>query len=230
MRALFKEYLPPEMADKPTRRGLMFVLSSPSGAGKTTLSRKLLEEEKQVSMSVSVTTRKPRPGEIDGRDYYFIDDATFDRMVARDELLEHAVVFDHKYGTPKQQVMEALDGGRDVLFDIDWQGTRQLARRCPEDLVSVFILPPSLDELEGRLRRRAQDSEEVVAKRMARAIDEISHWQEYDYVTVNDDISYAMSNIQAILYSERFKRWRQLDIQYFVDALCARTALKRRPD
>ena len=220
MRSLFKEYLPPELHDKPTRRGLMFVLSSPSGAGKTTLSRKLLEEEKQVSMSVSVTTRKPRPGEVDGRDYYFIDDETFDGMVARGELLEHAIVFDHKYGTPKKQVMEALDDGRDVLFDIDWQGTRQLKQKCPEDMVSVFILPPSLEELEGRLRRRAQDSDEVVAKRMDRAINEISHWEEYDYVTVNDDIAYAMSNIQSILYSERFKRWRQLDIRHFVNALC----------
>lgn len=227
MRSLFKDYLPPEMADKPTRRGLMFVLSSPSGAGKTTLSRKLLEEEKQVKMSVSVTTRKPRPGEVDGKDYYFVDEDTFDGMVMRGELLEHAVVFDNKYGTPKKQVMEALDAGLDVLFDIDWQGTRQLAQRCPDDLVSVFILPPSLDELEGRLRRRAQDSDEVVAKRMSRAIDEISHWEEYDYVVVNDDISYAMTNIQSILYSERFKRWRQLDIRYFVDALCKGTTKKR---
>lgn len=220
MRNLFKDYLPPEFADKPTRRGLMFVLSSPSGAGKTTLSRKVLELEDQVAMSVSVTTRKPRPGEVDGRDYYFIDDTTFDGMVARGELLEHAVVFDHKYGTPKKQVMEALDAGRDVLFDIDWQGTRQLAERCAEDLVSVFILPPSMQELEGRLRRRAQDSEAVVAKRMARAIDEISHWEEYDYVVVNDDISFAIKNIQSILHSERFKRWRQLDIRHFVTALC----------
>ncbi|PZP86009.1 MAG: guanylate kinase [Azospirillum brasilense] len=220
MRDLFKQYLPAELADKPTRRGLMFVLSSPSGAGKTTLSRKLLEEEKQVSMSVSVTTRKPRPGEVDGVDYYFVDEATFDAMVARDELLEHAIVFDNKYGTPKKQVMQALDDGRDVLFDIDWQGTRQLAKTCPEDLVSVFILPPSLSELEERLRRRAQDSEEVVQKRMARAIDEISHWEEYDYVTVNDNLEYAMRNIQSILYAERFKRWRQLDIRHFVNALC----------
>ena len=220
MRTLFKDYLPPEFADKPTRRGLMFVLSSPSGAGKTTLSRKLLEEEKQVIMSVSVTTRKPRPGEVDGRDYYFVDDATFDSMVARGDLLEHAIVFDHKYGTPRTQVMEALDNGLDVLFDIDWQGTRQLAQKCPDDLVSVFILPPSMEELEGRLRRRAQDSDEVVAKRMARAIDEISHWEEYDYVTVNDDIVFALRNIQSILYAERFKRWRQLDIRHFVTSLC----------
>lgn len=222
MRTLFKDYLPPEFADKPTRRGLMFVLSSPSGAGKTTLSRKLLEEEKQVRMSVSVTTRKPRPGEVDGKDYHFIDDAAFNGMVERGELLEHAVVFDHQYGTPKKQVMEALENGQDVLFDIDWQGTRQLTTRCPEDLVSIFILPPSLQALEDRLRKRAQDSEEVVQKRMARAIDEISHWEEYDYVVVNDELTYAMTNIQSILYSERFKRWRQLDIRHFVEALCAR--------
>lgn len=219
MRELFKDQLPPELADKPTRRGLMFVLSSPSGAGKTTLSRKLLEEEKQVAMSVSVTTRKPRPGEIDGVDYYFIDEPTFHGMVERGELLEHAIVFDHCYGTPKKQVMEALEAGRDVLFDIDWQGTRQLAQRCPDDLVSVFILPPSLTELEARLRRRAQDSEAVVQKRMARAIDEISHWEEYDYVVVNDDITFAMKHIVRILHSERFKRWRQLDIRHFVAAL-----------
>jgi guanylate kinase len=222
MRDLFKQYLPASLADKPTRRGLMFVLSSPSGAGKTTLSRKLLEEEKQVRMSVSVTTRKPRPGEVDGRDYHFIDDATFRGMVERDELLEHAVVFDHYYGTPRKQVMQALEDGFDVLFDIDWQGTRQLAERCKEDLVSVFILPPSLEELEGRLRRRAQDSDDVVKKRMARAIDEISHWEEYDYVTVNDELDFAMKNIQSILYAERFKRWRQLDIGHFVNALCAK--------
>lgn len=173
-------------------------------------------------MSVSVTTRPMRPGEVDGRDYYFIDEPAFHRMVEKGELLEHAIVFDHYYGTPKQQVMEALAAGRDVLFDIDWQGTRQLAERCPEDLVSVFILPPSLDELETRLRRRAQDSEEVVQKRMARAIDEISHWEEYDYVVVNDDLSFAMKHIQRILHAERFKRWRQLDIRHFVTALCAK--------
>lgn len=224
MRDRFKDYLPKELAESPTRRGLMFVLSSPSGAGKTTLSRKLLEEEKQVAMSVSVTTRKPRPGEVDGRDYVFVDDATFDAMVANGELLEHAIVFDNKYGTPKKQVMEALESGHDVLFDIDWQGTRQLALTCPDDLVSVFILPPSLEELESRLRRRAQDEEAVVQKRMARAIDEISHWEEYDYVVVNDDIAFAMKHIQRILHAERFKRWRQLDIGHFVKALCARTS------
>jgi guanylate kinase len=206
------------------RRGLMFVLSSPSGAGKTTLSRRLLAEEEGVAMSVSVTTRAPRPGEVEGKDYYFIDHAKYDAMVAASELLEHAVVFDNKYGTPKQQVMDSLASGRDVLFDIDWQGTRQLAHSCRADLVSVFILPPTLEELERRLRSRAQDSEEVVQKRMARAVDEISHWEEYDYVVVNEDLDRAMDHIRRILYAERFKRWRQLDIGDFVAQLCKRPA------
>lgn len=204
------------------RRGLMFVLSSPSGAGKTTLSRRLLAEEEGVAMSVSVTTRAPRPGEVDGKDYYFIDSAKYDAMVQDDALLEHAVVFDNKYGTPKQQVMASLESGRDVLFDIDWQGTRQLAQSCRQDLVSVFILPPTLEELERRLRSRAQDSEAVVQKRMARAVDEISHWEEYDYVVVNEDLDSAMAHIRRILYAERFKRWRQLDIGGFVAQLCKR--------
>jgi guanylate kinase len=204
------------------RRGLMFVLSSPSGAGKTTLSRRLLAEEEGVSMSVSVTTRSPRPGEVDGKDYHFIDNAKYHELVASGELLEYATVFDHKYGTPKKQVMEALDSGHDVLFDIDWQGTRQLAERCRDDLVSLFILPPTLDELERRLRARAQDSEEVVQKRMAKAVEEISHWEEYDYVVVNEDLDKAMNHIRRILHAERFKRWRQLDIGAFVEKLCKR--------
>ena len=204
------------------RRGIMFVLSSPSGAGKTTLSRRLLEQEEGVAMSVSVTTRAPRPGEVNGKDYHFIDRGKYDTMVSDGELLEHAVVFDHCYGTPKKQVMDSLASGRDVLFDIDWQGTRQLARTCREDLVSVFILPPTLEELERRLRSRAQDSEEVVQKRMARAVDEISHWEEYDYVVVNEDLDSAMDHIRRILYAERFKRWRQLDIGGFVTQLCKR--------
>jgi guanylate kinase len=206
------------------RRGLMFVLSSPSGAGKTTLSRRLLASEEGVAMSVSVTTRPMRPGEVEGRDYYFVSPEKYDAMVAADELLEHATVFDNKYGTPKKQVMEALDAGRDVLFDIDWQGTRQLSQTCRADLVSVFILPPTLDELERRLRARAQDSEEVVQKRMAKAVDEISHWEEYDYVVVNEDLDKAMAHIQRILHAERFKRWRQLDIGAFVNQLCKRSS------
>jgi guanylate kinase len=206
------------------RRGLMFVLSSPSGAGKTTLSRRLLASEEGVAMSVSVTTRPMRPGEVHGKDYYFISEAEYDAMVAAGELLEHATVFDYKYGTPKKQVMQALESGRDVLFDIDWQGTRQLAQSCRADLVSVFILPPTLDELERRLRARAQDSDEVVQKRMAKATQEISHWEEYDYVVVNEDLDKAMAHIQRILHSERFKRWRQLDIGGFVAHLCKGTA------
>lgn len=174
-------------------------------------------------MSVSVTTRAMRPGEVEGRDYYFINQDKYAAMVAAGELLEHATVFDNKYGTPKKQVMEALAAGRDVLFDIDWQGTRQLARNCRADLVSVFILPPTLDELESRLRNRAQDSEQVVQKRMAKATEEISHWEEYDYVVVNEDLDKAMAHIQRILHAERFKRWRQLDIAGFVERLCKRT-------
>lgn len=202
------------------RRGLMFVLSSPSGAGKTTLSRRLLAEEEGVSMSVSVTTRPPRPGEVNGVDYHFVTDAEYDAMVANRELLEHATVFDYKYGTPRKQVFAALEAGHDVLFDIDWQGTRQLGRSCREDLVSLFILPPALDELERRLRARAQDSEEVVQKRMAKAVEEISHWEEYDYVVVNENLDHAMEHIRRILHAERFKRWRQRDIASFVQNLC----------
>lgn len=204
------------------RRGLMFVLSSPSGAGKTTLSRRLLERESgDVAMSVSVTTRPMRPGEVDGRDYHFIDAPTFNSMVARGELLEHALVFDHHYGTPKRHVMDALAAGRDVLFDIDWQGTRQLAQSCRADLVSVFILPPTLHELERRLRVRAQDSEAVVQKRMAKATQEISHWEEYDYVVVNNNLDAALDHIQKILHAERFKRIRQTDLSAFVTRLCS---------
>ena len=202
------------------RRGLMFVLSSPSGAGKTTLSRRLLEQEEGVAMSVSVTTRPMRPGEVDGKDYHFVTDAAYARMVNNGELLEYATVFDYKYGTPRKQVMEALESGNDVLFDIDWQGTHQLSEQCRTDLVSVFILPPTLEELERRLRSRAQDSEAVVQKRMAKATDEISHWEEYDYVVVNENVDSAMSHIQRILHAERFKRWRQLDIAAFVNKLC----------
>jgi len=202
------------------RRGLMFVLSSPSGAGKTTMSRKLLESEPGVSMSVSVTTRAPRPGEVNGKDYYFVNNVTFETQVRNGDLLEHANVFDNYYGTPRTHVMEALEKGQDVLFDIDWQGTRQLADTCRDDLVSVFILPPSLKELERRLRARAQDSETVVKKRMAKATHEISHWQEYDYVIVNDNIDEALVHIRKILQAERLKRTRQEYLAGFIDRLC----------
>lgn len=202
------------------RRGFMFILSSPSGAGKTTLSRRLLGSHDGLTMSISVTTRPKRPGEIDKQDYYFVGDATFDGMVSRGELLEHANVFGNKYGTPHKHVNEALDHGLDVLFDIDWQGTRQLAAKCRDDLVSVFILPPSLDELERRLRSRAQDSDEVVRKRMAKAAAEISHWHEYDYVVVNKDLDQTLSKIVHILEAERVKRIRQTNLPEFVQELC----------
>lgn len=201
------------------RRGLMFVLSSPSGAGKTTISRRMLEMDKDLNLSISVTTRTRRSNEIDGRDYHFIAPARFEEMVKKDELLEHATVFDHHYGTPKRYVEEHLAQGQDVLFDIDWQGTRQLSRVSRGDLVSVFILPPSVAELERRLRTRAQDAEGVVARRMQKAADEISHWQEYDYVLVNDDLEATIHHVRCILDAERLKRARQPGLEAFVRGL-----------
>lgn len=203
------------------RRGLMLILSSPSGAGKTTLSRLLLEHMPQLQMSVSVTTRPRRPSEISGRDYHFIDREEFDRYVANDDLLEHAEVYGNFYGTPKTPVMKALGQGMDVLFDIDWQGTQQMMRKARPDLVTIFILPPSMAELERRLRTRAQDSAEVVAKRMAKAHDDVSHWREYDYVLVNDDIEASLVSVRAILHAERLKRERQTSLPDFVAALQA---------
>jgi guanylate kinase len=200
------------------RRGMMLVLSSPSGAGKTTLSRRLLESERNVTMSVSATTRPRRPNEVEGRDYFFVDEKEFQRLVAAGELLEHALVFGHHYGTPKKPVMDALGQGLDVLFDIDWQGTQQL-RQQRDDVISIFVLPPSRAELESRLRARAQDPPEVVARRMAKADDEISHWAEYDYVIVNDDIARAEKQVGIILAAERLKRTRQPGIPEFVEAL-----------
>lgn len=205
--------------NSPTRRGLMLVLSSPSGAGKTTLSRMLLESDSEISLSISVTTRPPRPAERDGIDYRFVDAATFDRMAAGNELLEHAKVFDYRYGTPRQAVETALAGGRDVMFDIDWQGRQQLAERAVADLVSVFILPPSTRELERRLTLRAQDPPEVVARRMAKASDEMTHYLEYDYVIVNVDLERSLGQLRAILTAERLKRERQVGLSDFVKAL-----------
>ncbi|MFN3232650.1 MAG: guanylate kinase [Alphaproteobacteria bacterium] len=207
------------VGDSISCRGLMLVLSSPSGAGKSTLSRKLLEVDSNIALSVSATTRPPRPGEVDGKDYVFVDQARFDAMVGDDAFLEHAVVFDNCYGTPAGPVFDALEAGRDVLFDIDWQGTQQLADKAGDDLVRVFILPPSVEVLEQRLRTRAQDPEEVVNARMAKASEEMSHWFEYDYVIVNDDLETSHRKVVAILEAERTKRTRQVGMADFVNRL-----------
>lgn len=201
------------------RRGLMLVMSSPSGAGKTTISRALLDRETDIAMSVSATTRSPRPGEVDGKDYYFVPVDQFQKMVENGEFLEHARVFDNFYGTPRAPVEAVLNQGRDVLFDIDWQGTQQMRQTARADLVSVFVLPPSVEELERRLHTRAQDSAEVVAKRMAKAGDEMSHWPEYDYIIVNVDVEHSIANVQSILTAERLKRERQVGIHDFVTKL-----------
>jgi guanylate kinase len=198
------------------RRGLMLVLSSPSGAGKTTLSRRLLQTDPDIVMSVSATTRAPRPNEVDGQDYFFVSTEKFDAMVKAGEFLEHATVFGNKYGTPRAPVMAALDAGKDVLFDIDWQGTQQLKMQAREDLASVFVVPPSKAELERRLRIRAQDSEDVVRARMAKASDELSHWAEYDYLLMNDDIQHAQGKLEEILRVERSRRARQPGLAQFV--------------
>jgi len=201
------------------RRGLMLVLSSPSGAGKTTLSRQLLDNDRQIQLSVSCTTRAKRPGEKDGLDYKFLDTASFRGMVDRGEFLEYAQVFGNYYGTPRAPVEAALSAGKDVLFDIDWQGTQQLRDKVPGDLVTVFILPPSTRDLEKRLLTRAQDSKEIVAERIARAADEMSHYAEYDYVVVNRDIGTSLNRIKAILDAERLKLDRQPGLSAFVKAL-----------
>ncbi|MDJ0982958.1 MAG: guanylate kinase [Kiloniellales bacterium] len=204
------------------RRGLMLVLSSPSGAGKTSISRALLERDDNLSLSVSATTRPQRTGETDGKDYHFVATEDFEALVVADELLEHARVFGHLYGTPKAPVEAALSAGCDVLFDVDWQGTQQLAERARDDLVSVFILPPSTAELEQRLRSRARDPEDVVQARMAKAADEMSHWAEYDYVIVNRDLEDSIVEVQAILAAERLRRERQVGLGAFVKTLTGR--------
>ncbi len=201
------------------RRGLMLVLSSPSGAGKSTIARALLTRDPQLSMSVSVTTRPPRPGEIDGLDYIFVDGATFQAMRTAGELLEHATVFGNSYGSPRGPVEQVLTAGRDVLFDVDWQGTQQLRQNARADLVSVFILPPSRGELERRLRARAQDPEEVVCRRMAKAADEMSHWAEYDYIVVNHDVGKAVEAVSAILDAERLRRERRVGLAEYVERI-----------
>lgn len=201
------------------RRGLMFVLSSPSGAGKTTLSRLLMERMSGLKMSVSATTRPMRPGEVNGKDYLFVDKPRFEAMVKGDELLEWATVFDNSYGTPRAPVEAALSSGQDVLFDIDWQGTQQLREKARADVVSVFILPPSAGDLEKRLHSRAQDSDEVIRKRMSRASHEMSHWAEYDYIVINHDVDEAFAEVQSILKAERLKRERRIGLVGFVRGL-----------
>jgi guanylate kinase len=197
------------MADTPRRRGILLVLSSPSGAGKTTMARRLLAAEPGLAVSVSATTRPKRPGEVDGVDYFFKTDPQFDRMIERGEFLEWAHVFGNRYGTPRLAVETALKLGRDVLFDVDWQGTQQLAQQMGDDVVSIFLLPPSMQELERRLRARRTDSNAVIEDRMARAAAEISHWPEYDYVLVNEDMHECFEAIQTIVRAERLRRQRR---------------------
>jgi guanylate kinase len=205
------------------RRGLLLVLSSPSGAGKTTISRKLFETDGKLAMSVSVTTRPKRPGEIDGTHYSFVERAKFDQMVAQGELLEHAIVFDNCYGTPRTPVMQALDNGQDIISDVDWQGTQQLKQNVGADVVAVFVLPPTIEALKERLQSRAQDSADVVQARMAKSSDEMSHWAEYDYVIVNDDLDSSVRQVQAILDAERKRRTRQVGLSDFVNGLRGQT-------
>ena len=201
------------------RRGLMLVFSSPSGAGKSTISKAILGIHENLAMSISATTRPIRPGEVDGKDYIFIDQAKFDQMVERRELLEYATVFENSYGTPRAPVEEALSHGHDVMFDVDWQGTQQLKQNAREDLVSIFILPPTIVELERRLYARAQDTAEVVKGRMAKATSEMSHWAEYDYVIINHDLDESVKQVEAILAAERLRRDRRIGLGEFVREL-----------
>ncbi|MCJ7598338.1 MAG: guanylate kinase [Methyloceanibacter sp.] len=205
----------------PARRGLMLVLSSPSGAGKTTLARRLLEEEPGIEMSVSHTTRKKRPGEVAGRDYHFVDHDAFTKMREQDEFLEWAVVFDNYYGTTRKPVEQALAAGRDVLFDVDWQGADKLRTSAPDDVVTVFVLPPSASALEQRLNVRAEDEPEVVQRRMRGASNEIQHWDQYDYVIINHNIDQALASVRAILGAGRLKSSRQSGLKDFVQGLLA---------
>ncbi|MDP2194022.1 MAG: guanylate kinase [Alphaproteobacteria bacterium] len=207
------------MQNSITRRGLLLVLSSPSGAGKTTIARALLSQDQSLALSVSVTTRPMRRGEVDGTDYYFKTQDEFQELLNQNAFLEYAQVFSNFYGTPKKEVEQIISRGKDVLFDIDWQGTQQLQEKCPQDLVTIFILPPSIDILEQRLRRRATDSEAVVKQRMDEALNQISHWAEYDYVIVNDDLNHSIKQINLILQAERQKRHRQIGLVQFVNTI-----------
>ncbi len=206
------------------RRGLMLVLSSPSGAGKTSIAKALLKQDSQLRMSVSVTTRRRRPGEVEGKDYFFMDATAFKTKINQGYFLEYAEVFDHYYGTPAETVNKFLEGGQDVLFDIDWQGTQQIKAYAQQDLVSIFVLPPSTAELERRLLSRAQDTEEVVARRMAKATDEMSHYPEYDYVIINHDLVKSATAVQTILDAERLRIGRQQGLSEFVKQLRASTS------
>jgi guanylate kinase len=210
-------------------RGFLLVLSSPSGAGKTTITRRLLERDPSLSLSVSVTTRLRRSSEIDGRDYHFIDQATFDRMAAAGDLLEHAMVFGNCYGTPRQPIEAAIAEGRDIVTDIDWQGTQQVKASLPDHLVTIFVLPPNMQALEARLRTRAQDSAEVVASRMEKAIEELSHWPEYEYVIVNDDLALSVEQAEAIIAAERIRRGR-IPVQGSTAAMAEALRREAQPD
>jgi len=201
------------------RRGFMVILSSPSGVGKTTVARHILEQEKDIKLSVSVTTRPPRASEKEGQDYYFVDEATFTTMQEKDHFLEHALVYGYHYGTPRVAVEEYLEAGTDILFDIDWQGTQQLKQVATTNLVSIFLLPPTLATLEDRLRSRAEDKEDIIRLRMDKAADELSHWAEYDYVIINDNLQTSVQTILSIIHAERMKRRRQVGLADFVNSL-----------
>ena len=208
-----------KIKDKTDRRGMMIILSSPSGAGKTSLSRKLLESNKNLFLSISYTTRPPRPLEVNESDYYFVSEKKFFEMLDKKKFLEHAKVFDYYYATPREPIMEALENGNDILFDIDWQGTQQLMNSIQEDLVKIFVLPPSSKELEKRLLKRNQDSDDTVKKRMSKASNEISHYAEYDYIIINEDFDVSLNKINSILIAEGLKRTRQRNIQNIIESL-----------